>query len=275
MTDQKTVQVKEAGRAQQAQLTPEERQMVAERGAVQEHKDNEARPKIKIDLHCHTEASADCTTPLEAFPDQLRATGILVQAITDHNEIWGAQKLQEMVVEQNARQDGYPLTIIVGEEISTTEGEIIGLFLNERIEAGLTPEETVKEINRQGGLVLLPHGFDPLKRHRLRPISLERITEDIDIVETFNARISRRKWNQAAVEWSKANQVLMSAGSDAHRLDDVGSAWVEIDAPVERIQSPEDLIKALSRGVPEGKWTHPVLAYLQKMGYRLRQKLFL
>jgi predicted metal-dependent phosphoesterase TrpH len=82
---------------------------------------------------------------------------ITVQAITDHNSIWGAQKLQEYV----DTQSDIPLTIIVGEEISTSHGELIGLFLTEKVEAGLTPEETVREIKEQGGLVLLPHGFDP------------------------------------------------------------------------------------------------------------------
>ncbi|HSO27907.1 MAG TPA: PHP domain-containing protein, partial [Anaerolineales bacterium] len=262
MTDQKQQeqqkQAQAAGRAQQQHLTSAERQMVEERGAVQDDGKKEKRPKIRIDLHCHTEASPDCITPLETFPEQLRAAGIRVQAITDHNVIWGAQELQQIVSgQQNGNYQDYPLTIIVGEEISTTEGELIGLFLNEPIPGGLTPEETVEQINQQGGLVLLPHGFDPLKRFRLQPAALERIADSVDIVETFNARVSRPKWNQAAVEWSKANDLPMSAGSDAHRLADVGTAWVEVDAPIERIQTPEDLLKVLGAGVPEGKWTHP------------------
>ena len=142
--------------------------------------------KMRLDLHCHSEASADCVTPLASFPARCRARGIRVQAITDHNEVWGAQKLKEMV--QNSGADD--LTIIVGEEVSTREGEIVGLFLNEKIPAGLSPEETVAAIKNQGGLVLLPHGFDPLKRHRLKPEALERVQNDIDIVEVFNARIS-------------------------------------------------------------------------------------
>jgi len=130
---------------------------------------------MRIDLHCHSEASADCRTPLAAFPGRCKARGITVQAITDHNEIWGAQQLQEMTL-------GSELTVIVGEEVSSRDGEIIGLFLREKIPAGLSAEETVERIKAQGGLVLLPHGFDPLKRYRLTRLALERIAGQIDIV---------------------------------------------------------------------------------------------
>ncbi|HEY3474416.1 MAG TPA: PHP domain-containing protein, partial [Anaerolineales bacterium] len=183
------------------QLTPQEAEEVETLGAVVEEEESRAEPgDMKIDLHCHTEASADCSTPLALFPARCRERGVWVQAITDHNEIWGAQKLQEMVEEQEIKKAGFPLTIIVGEEVSTVNGEIIGLFLKERIPAGMSPKETVAAIKEQGGLVLLPHGFDPMKRWRLQPAALETIEDEIDIVETFNARISRPRWNQAAVD---------------------------------------------------------------------------
>jgi len=225
---------------------------------------------MKIDLHCHTEASADCITPVLLFPDRCQTQAIKVQAITDHNEIWGAQRLKALS-EERFDEASANLTVIVGEEISTREGEIIGLFLQEKIEAGLTPEETVAQIKAQGGLVLLPHGFDPLKRYRLRPEARQRIADSIDIVETFNARISRPRWNRAAVTWCEENGVLMSAGSDAHTLADVGSAWVEV--PQRPIHRPEDLLKALEGGTPKGEWTHPVLAFIYKMWDRLRRKI--
>ena len=175
---------------QMEQLTPKEADEVETLGAVVEKK-GEAEPgKMKIDLHCHSEASADCSTPLELFPARCRERGVWVQAITDHNEIWGAQKLQEMVEEEKIKKAGFPLTVIVGEEVSTTNGEIIGLFLKEKVSAGMSPKETVSAIKEQGGLVCLPHGFDPLKRWRLQPTALETVADEIDIVETFNARIS-------------------------------------------------------------------------------------
>jgi len=219
------------------------------------------KPKMRLDLHCHSEASVDCITPLAAFPARCKERGIRVQAITDHNEVWGAQKLQSMVAE-----NGNDLTIIVGEEVSTREGEIVGLYLQEKIPAGLSPEETVAAIKAQGGLVLIPHGFDPMKRHRLSPEALERVAESVDIVEIFNARISRLKWNAAASAWATTHGLPESAGSDAHTVKDIGSAWVEtLLAPVD---TPEQLLEALNATASEvdGEWTHPAIALAYK-GY--------
>jgi predicted metal-dependent phosphoesterase TrpH len=225
---------------------------------------------LHIDLHCHTEASHDCVTPLASIPPRLIARGTHVQAITDHDQIWGAQKLQELV-SSNDEWRG-KLTIIVGEEISTTEGEIIGLFLKERIPPGLSPEETVKAIKEQGGLVDLPHGFDPLKRHRLRPTARERIADDIDIIEVFNARISNVKWNEAARQWAADHGKLMATGSDAHTWADLGccsghSAWDQ------DVFTPDDLRAALAHIEVNGKWTHPAWAFALKSVYWIKQKL--
>lgn len=212
---------------------------------------------MRMDLHCHSEASHDCITPLKAIAARCRAQGIAVQAITDHNQIWGAQKLRDMT-------EGSDLTVIVGEEVSTSEGEIIGLFLKERIEPGLSPEETVAQIEAQGGLVLLPHGFDPLKRFRLKEEARRRIAARIDIVEVFNARISRLKWNAAASVWAAEHGLPESAGSDAHTLKDIGTAWVE--TPLRAIEGPEDLLAALKTTESEvdGDWTHPTIALAYK-----------
>jgi predicted metal-dependent phosphoesterase TrpH len=241
---------------------------------------NQAQPAktMRIDLHCHSEASWDCITPLALLPGRCYERGITVQAVTDHNEIWGAQKLKAMVengdselIDVQTNGGAYPLIIIVGEEISTSEGELIGLFLSQKIEPGLSPEETIQRIKDQGGLVLLPHGFDPLKRWRLRPAARERIAASIDIVETFNTRVSRPRWNDQAADWAAERGLLMSAGSDAHTLADVGSAWVE--APAQPITGPGDLLQVLAASTPTGTWTQPVLAFLYKMWDRLRRKL--
>ncbi len=221
----------------------------------------DARPeRMRLDLHCHSEASSDCITPLASFPARCRAKGIRVQAITDHNEIWGAQQLREMVLAEGKND----LTIIVGEEVSSREGEIVGLFLSEKIPPGLSPEETVLAIKGQGGLVLLPHGFDPLKRHRLSPEARERIAGDIDIVEVFNARVSRRKWNVSASAWAAVHDLPDSAGTDAHTLKDVGSAWLE--TPFVPIEGPSDLLLALNHESAQvgGTWTPPALALAYK-----------
>ncbi len=252
--------------AQQAGLDPEAEREIAAQGAVLTGQDSPEPGLMKMDLHCHSEASADCITPIAQMPARCLERAIRVQAITDHNEIWGALQLRDLVAAEQL-----PLTIIVGEEVSTREGEIIGLFLQEKIDAGLTPEETVERILDQGGLVLLPHGFDPLKRFRLSDVARERVAGSIHIVETFNARISRPTWNRVAVSWAEEHGKLMSAGSDSHTLADIGEAWVE--APRQPVTTPEELLRALQGGVPVGEWTHPVRAYGYKLWDRARRRL--
>lgn len=221
----------------------------------------------RVDLHCHSEASSDCTTPITTIPARCLSRGVSVQAITDHNQIWGAQRLREFVRDSEFAGQ---LTVIVGEEVSTREGEIVGLFLQERVPPGLSPEETVREIKAQGGLVLLPHGFDPLKRHRLRPQARQRVAAEIDIVESFNARISLPRWNREAEAWGRARGLALSGGSDAHTWAQVGDAWTEV--PARPVAGPRDLLETLYVGSVMGEWTHPVLAYLRKRWVQWRER---
>jgi predicted metal-dependent phosphoesterase TrpH len=212
---------------------------------------------MKIDLHCHSEASHDCKTPLQHIIERCHFTGIHVQAITDHNQIWGAQNLQELT------KGDKELTIIVGEEISTSEGEIIGLFLTERIPPRLSAQETIQQIRSQGGVVLVPHGFDPFKHFRLHPETLAQIAKDVHIIEVFNAHISSPVYNRAALRWAEQHKKLKSAGTDAHTAAHVGSAWVE--TPRTDIRGPEDLLTALSMGEVGGRWRHPARTFASRM----------
>jgi predicted metal-dependent phosphoesterase TrpH len=251
-------------------MPPEDAQEVESLGAAIAEEGKLKPGTMKIDLHCHSEASHDSSTPLGLIPGRCLERDIRVQAITDHDQVWGAQKLQELVA-TSQHAEWRRLTIIVGQEVSTSEGEIIGLFLKGAISPGLSPEKTVEQIKDQGGLVLLPHGFDPMKRWRLKPEALERVAGSIDIVETFNSRISHIQWNQAAVNWARERDLLMSAGSDAHTLADIGSAWSEV--PLHPIEEPRDLLDALRDGTPVGEWIHPVVAYLYKVWDRTLRRL--
>lgn len=212
---------------------------------------------MRMDLHCHTEASHDCASPLDAVLLRCRQQNIAVQAVTDHNEIRGAVELR-----RSATAPGDP-QVIVGEEVTSSEGEIIGLFLEERIPAGLSPEEVVERIRDQGGLVLLPHGFDPYKAHRLSPAARERIAEEIDIVEVFNARVSHPRRNGQASDWAVERDLPASSGTDAHLVSALGTAWVE--TPDRRIDGPDALLAALRAGTVSGTWTHPFAAYAYKL----------
>ena len=212
---------------------------------------------MRMDLHCHTEVSHDCKTPLRDIPGWMLRTNTRVIAVTDHDQYRGGPALRQIIRDMGLDDR---LSVVCGEEVTTSEGELIGLFLKERIPPKLTPEETVREIKAQGGLVLLQHGFDPLKRYRLRPEATARIQDDIDIVETFNSRLSRYHWNREAARWAEAHGHLpQSAGSDAHTLRDIGEAWVE--TPFRLIATPEDLLRGLRLGQVAGHWTHPAYAY--------------
>ncbi len=219
---------------------------------------------MKIDLHCHSDHSPDCLTPVQRVLVLAKERGIDVQAITDHNTIDGA--LAGIPI---ARKLG--ITLIVGEEITTTHGELIGLFLRKAVKKHLSPEQTIIDIKSQGGLVLLPHGFDPFKVSRLRPKSLSKISKSIDIVEGFNARVSYRHFNDRAVKWAKQMGLPMSAGTDAHREKDIGTAWVE--APDAKMKRPLDLANALRKGTIEGRWENPLLAFVRKQFGDLRIRM--
>ena len=223
---------------------------------------------MRLDLHVHTEVSHDCRTKLRDIPLWMLRTNTRVIAITDHDQQRGGPELASIVADLGL---GSRLSIIPGEEVTTSEGELIGLFLKERIPPQLTPEETVHEIKAQGGLVMLQHGFDPLKRYRLRPEATLRIADSIDIVETFNSRLSHHRWNKRAALWASEKKLPICAGSDAHTLQDIGEAWVE--TPFRLIHSPEALLDSLKAGVIGGRWTHPVYAYGRKQWRVLSERL--
>ena len=153
--------------------------------------------------------------PPEAVARRCQALGLGPVVLTDHDSIDGARALIK------AGRD-----VIAGQEIATTEGEMIGLFLNEAIVSGLAPEEAVKRIKDQGGLVYLEHPYDS-RRRRMRDEAIERIADGIDIVEVWNGR-SPADANRRAEELRATLGAAAGAGSDAHRLDEIGRAYVEV-----------------------------------------------
>jgi predicted metal-dependent phosphoesterase TrpH len=136
--------------------------------------------------------------------------------LTDHDTIDGALKLRAAGVR-----------VVVGEEIATTEGELIGLFLTERIPAALSSGEAVFRIKEQGGLVYLEHPYDTVRR-RLTEEAIEKLADKIDIVEVFNGR-SDEMANRRAKDLCETLGAAPGAGSDAHKLDEIGSVYVEME----------------------------------------------
>jgi glycosyltransferase involved in cell wall biosynthesis len=195
------------------------------------------RPHIHCDLHMHTDHSPDCATPVELLLETAKERGLGAIAITDHNEISGALEAQEVA----ERIGG--IKVILAEEVKTAhQGEVIGLFLRERIERGMSMAETIAEIRRQGGLVYVPHPFDRL--HSVPDYEhLLEIVEQIDILEVFNPRVAFSAFNEEAVRFARKYGIVPGAGSDSHVAQGLGSVKIRLrdfDGPEEFLESMRD-----------------------------------
>ena len=194
------------------------------------------RRMIDVDLHMHTDHSNDCVTPVDVLLATARERGLGAIAVTDHNEISGAHEAREKAAE-------YGVKVIVGEEVKTADqGEVIGLFIDEKIPRGMSLEETIAEIRRQGGLVYVPHPFDRL--HSVPDYEhLLAVVGDVDAIEIFNPRIAIPAWNEEAVRFAAKYRIPGGAGSDAHVAHGLGAVRIrmrDFDGPEEFLESLRD-----------------------------------
>ena len=191
------------------------------------------RRQIHVDLHMHTDHSPDCATPVETLLATARDAGLGAIAITDHNEISGALAAREIA-------DEFGVKVIVAEEVKTAEqGEVIGLFLEEKIERGMTMAETIAAIRSQNGLVYVPHPFDRL--HSVPDYEhLLDIVEEIDILEVFNPRVALTAFNEEAERFAHKYRIIPGAGSDSHVAQGLGSVMTRVhdfDGPAEFLEA--------------------------------------
>lgn len=195
------------------------------------------RERVDIDLHMHTDHSGDCATPVEVLLATAREQGLDTIAVTDHNVITGA-------LEAQAKAEEFGVRVIVGEEVKTaSQGEVIGLFLTEQIPRGMTMQETVAEIRRQGGAVYVPHPFD--RMHAVPDYEhLLAIVDDVDVIEVYNPRVAIGSFNEEAVRFAAKYRVVAGAGSDAHVAPGLGS----VRNRVPRFDGPQELVEALRLG---------------------------
>lgn len=199
--------------------------------------------KIKLEMHVHTKYSKDSLLPFWALYLKCRICGIDYIAITEHNNIDGAKEFEKF-----CKRHGCKICVIVGEEIFTSEGEIIGLFLREKIEPYLSPEKTISEIKKQGGIVYVPHPFDE-KREKtvLKEEAISRFSDKIDCIEIHNGRNIEKRYDRMQKEISEKYHIFGVVGSDAHTIIEIGRNYMDIDC-LDAILTPNNFIAILKQG---------------------------
>lgn len=184
---------------------------------------------MKFDLHTHTKYSSDGVIEPEKVVKTAIKRGLSGIAITDHDAIKGSLRAKKYETED--------FEVIIGSEISTERGEIIGLFLSHEIKSHIF-QEVVEEIKEQDGITVLPHPFDDIRRNGINPGKKD--IKLVDCVETFNSRCLRQKYNNKASQFARTNGLSVVAGSDAHFASEIGNAGVIING--------DDLRKSLIKG---------------------------
>lgn len=196
---------------------------------------------MKVDLHVHTEASYDSNSTFEEICESAKRKGIDKIAITDHNVIDNA-------IEYSKKR---PDLFIVGEEIRSAKGDMIGLFLNKCIEPFMSPEDTIAAIHEQGGLVYIPHPFDAWRKGLGDYIY--KIMDKVDIIEVFNSKAILNVNNDKALECAKEHNRLQGAGSDAHQASQIGNAYLEMPS----FSNKEEFLEVLKKAKVYGQNTNP------------------
>ena len=201
---------------------------------------------IKVDLHVHTSCSADGLMSPQEVVDVSVQRGLGGLAITDHNTIAGARAVQEIA----------PFPVVIGEEISTSDGEIVGLFLEREVPKGLSAEDTVKLIKAQCALAGVPHPFDRLRRESLDRAILEGLIASLDFLEVFNGRVTLPEDNRRAREFALLHGLACTAGSDAHSRFELGRVYLEMDRFDGRNEFVERFREGRVVGTTSPFWVH-------------------
>jgi predicted metal-dependent phosphoesterase TrpH len=184
---------------------------------------------VRVDLHLHSHYSPDGRSSLEELILRCSECGLDRIALTDHNTVEGALALAKMA----------PELAIVGEEAKTREGEVIGLFITDRIPPYLPAEDVMDMIHAMGGLTYMPHPLDR-RRSNFRAERIVELADRIDIIETYNAWCEPAA-NHAAARLAGDLGKVAATGSDSHAARELGRSWMEI----EDYTSPQDFLEKL------------------------------
>ena len=184
---------------------------------------------MKYDFHTHSKYSADGRGEPELMVKKAIEQGLSGIAVTDHNTIRGGVEAK--------KYETSDFEVIVGSEIMTDRGEVIGLFLSEEVKSK-SFMDVVDEINDQNGFVVVPHPFDTIRGKSVFP--KEEDVRFIDNMEVFNSRCVLTNYNKKAEDFAGKNDVNIIAGSDAHFLREIGSGGV--------VTESEDIYEAVAKG---------------------------
>jgi predicted metal-dependent phosphoesterase TrpH len=197
--------------------------------AVQERTGSDARTLAFADFHCHTRFSPDSTLGEDRFITLAIERGLTHVAVTDHNTIDGSTAVRDRATELGVNDR---LSVILAEEVTSADGEIVALFIESTIPRDLTAEATADAIREQGGLVSVPHPYDPFRRSHIRPEALERLatTNRIDLIEVFNSRVTLGRHNQEAADFAARHRIPAVACSDSHTSMEVGMSFNALPA---------------------------------------------
>lgn len=186
---------------------------------------------MKFDLHVHSNYSRDGYLDTKSLIKIACRKGLNGVAVTDHNTIKGGLKARNYQKKN--------IKVIVGSEISTDRGEVIGLFLEEEIKPK-TFLEVVQEIKDQNGVVVIPHPFDEIRGNGIMPDKED--VPQVDCVEVFNSRCLLEKYNQTAMEFAGKYNLKISAGSDAHFANEIGKAGIKTDLVIDQQEELKELL---------------------------------
>lgn len=202
---------------------------------------------LKADLHLHSYRSPDSSMKPDTIIRTCLTRKINCIALTDHNTMGAVRELQQLA----------PFTVIAGEEIKTSQGEIIGLFLQEEIARGMSPGETVEEIKAQGGVVYVPHPFDRARKGAIDRSALLEIIDQVDVIETHNSRITFAGDRVAAERFALEHGKSVGGGSDAHVSFELGHSYVEMS----EFEGSAGFLASISQGRVYGKLSSPLVHF--------------
>jgi len=198
---------------------------------------------ISVEFHCHTTFSKDSLTSPQKLVETCRRKGIDRVVVTDHNTIKGALAAQKLD----------PEMVIVGEEILTTQGEILAAFVTEEIPPYLTPQETIHRLRNQGAFISVSHPFDRMRNGAWKEEDLLEILPDVDAIEVFNSRCMVSRFNTGAQKFAEKHDIAGTVGSDAHAAFELGRSLLLLD----QFEGLEEMRKVIRRGIPRTRLSSP------------------